>query len=119
MRDSYTLTDFMGFLIPDVKRLEQLSLEDFAEYYFGEMRGYDYWKKGVKPKCFHCMEFIEKPEELRRYYGNNLHPECFSLVFIAEYEDMSKFDRRYFGLIERLRGFRPRQLDMFGVLSVI
>jgi len=84
-----------GFRRFNYRRLLGLSDEEFAERYLGEMTRYfyehgremlqrevDMIKMGIKEGleifgCFDCHLPIESPRDLRRYYGNSLHHDCF------------------------------------------
>ncbi len=79
--EDFVARDAYGWLLTrDYKKILALSDEDFAQLHLELMRGYNWWNMNVKPDCWECSKSIERPEDLRRYYGQNLHPPCFRQV---------------------------------------
>ena len=97
----HILFSFLGVRHLDYEKIMVLSENQFAHLYLELMTEYkdkDGWW-GVKgtPGCSECNKEISGPENLRRYYGLSLHPECFKKVYengwIAKGMEKKYFDR--------------------------
>lgn len=101
--DEFTTTDIYGVPIHDYEKLDKLSDQEFALWYIAKMSRYWWWNQGIKPTCWECHQVIEKPKDLRRYCGKNLHPSCFSRIYSEEDILFNKEDRRY---LDRVAAFK-------------
>ena len=91
-----------GGLIADVVKLGQLSEDEFKEAHKNEMIDFfeSHSKQGDKlPICDGCRISIGNPERLIRYFGRNLHPDCFVGVYSGERKKLKEIDQKYFDLI--------------------
>ena len=104
LSDFQTRSNLSGGLIPDISKLEQLSKEEFREAHKNEMN--DFFRFHVDcnketPTCGECKISIGNPERLRRYFGVNLHPDCFEKVYRKERAKLLDYEKEYFDLILR------------------
>jgi len=68
----------------DFKKIVGLPDDEFERVYLATMAEYQItdglWKNEKPPTCGECTEPIVGPRDLRRYYGQSLHPGCFQVV---------------------------------------
>ena len=93
----------------DYKKFMALSDENFEEIYLKLMEEYRdehrWWQEGgIIPQCIECNKEISSPEELRRYHGNSLHPDCFGkyLEKDGKYENESDSMKQFLGRVSKL-----------------
>jgi hypothetical protein len=74
----------------DYHKIVSMSDDEFSKYYLEKMSEYKekdgWWSEGKVPACFDCNEVIQGPKDLRRFYGQCLHADCFK-----EYYESVKF----------------------------
>ena len=88
----------------DYDGLRKLSDEEFEEFYRENMNRYDCWEQGIKPQRFRCHESIESPEQMRRYIGQTLHPDCFRQTWEEERKkEINKNRMEYFDRVASIR----------------
>ena len=88
-----------------------LSDKDFEQYYLELMTEYKnkngWWNSGdpeLIPKCIKCHEIISGPEQLRRYNGRSLHPNCFRKEWDNEKRSYNNHIlKRYFDRVANLQ----------------
>jgi hypothetical protein len=91
----FSIQSVGGFGGYDFAKINDLSDEEFAERYLGEMTRYFFEHgrhlleqeaygrsvnidRGLRPiSCSDCPNPIDNPRDLRRYYGATLHHSCF------------------------------------------
>jgi len=71
---------------------QMLSDNDFSKYYLEQMLEYNLYEfrrnsQSSFRNCSNCKSVITRPEDLRRYYGMSLHPECFRKVYYPDEMD--------------------------------
>lgn len=101
-RSDFLIKDYMGLTHPNPAALETLTAEQFKNWYTEQMKQYDCWKEGKPPLCGECFEQIGSPEQMRRYNGRTLHPDCFKEVYGKQREGESEHSRRYLDLVARI-----------------
>ena len=86
-------------------KIIKLNNKDFARLYLELMNEYrdkdGWWKKNNVPNCWECHEPIDNPKNLRRYYGQSLHPNCFKKVYKREGKEKS-ITKEYFDRVANL-----------------
>lgn len=99
------LTDFVvednsGMLIYDIKKITSagLSLHDFRRKYIEEMQGF-FDNHNNLVSCSRCFAEIATPENLIRYFGNNLHFSCFTTIYGREREGLEEKARAFFDIV--------------------
>jgi hypothetical protein len=100
------LTEFVvestGHLTFDLKKISELSDEEFREKYNEEME--DYIKNhGRDARCQKCYDPIKTPSDLVRYFGVNLHSLCFLNLYKEARENLHERDRVYFDRVAQIR----------------
>jgi hypothetical protein len=105
--DTLTLGDFInddsfhsGQATLDVKRLMELSADDFVSAFRNEMRNY-VKNHGHSPRCSRCPGKVDA-EDIIRYFGENLHSACFISAYFQEREKLDEREREYFDRVVKL-----------------
>ena len=88
-----------------------LSDNDFQQFYLELMTEYKtkdgWWNPDNSesiPQCSNCRKIISGPEQLRRYHGNSLHPNCFREEWAKEGGSYNNHAlKRYFDRIAQLK----------------
>lgn len=95
-----------GLLTTDNNKLKRLKHEEFQNQrlriVIGNFLENHLNLNGHYPFCFKCQEIINKPENLIRYFGLNLHPDCFKLVYVSERGNLVGTEKDYFDLVRNL-----------------
>ena len=91
----YFIEDRNGLLTLDVLRLMELSDEDFSNWRLSEMQNY-FKNHGRNPTCSRCSVIIESPDNLVRYFGENLHSSCFMEKYKREKNNLNEGEQTYF-----------------------
>jgi len=89
----------------DIAKLMKISDNDFIEIYRREVEEY-IRNHGDMPTCLRCTLSISHPSRLIRYFGANLHPDCFLGIYQGERENLSEEERNYFDRVSKL--FAPQ-----------
>lgn len=74
----------------DFEKIIALSNQDFSRFYLELMSTYrvnGWWTEGKIPQCCECSSVISGPEQLRRYHGLSLHPDCFKKLYEKEAQE--------------------------------
>ena len=99
-----TLADFVGkYGVLDVPMLMELDDENFASVLFDESKSY-MENHGRLPCCRRCDMPVSAPENLVRYFGTNLHDNCFVELYERE-RNTSHFtdrERTYFDRVLKM-----------------
>lgn len=83
--------------------MNSLPDDEFAQAYLLSMQSYDFWSNNQKPSCFSCHDPILRPEDLRRYHGTSMHPDCFRAVYSQERDKLKDVtSKEYFNRVYRL-----------------
>ena len=76
----------------NVSLLEKESVEDLRAMLVEASRVYLEEHKKFLPnhsvQCYDCKQEVDKPENLIRYFGLNLHPDCFKKTYAGEKENI-------------------------------
>lgn len=96
--------------VNDEPKLEISSLmglfdRDFIQLYENEMQAhFDFLKSsGISGiKCSLCKERIDEPRNLIRYFGANIHRECFTDYYNLDKEKLREQERIFFDRVYSL-----------------
>ncbi len=98
----YIITDSLGRTAWNLEDLEKLSPKEFGRWYVKLMEESDWWDLSINPKCNGCHKEIEGPKEMRKYFGQSLHPDCFLEVFKAD-KNIDAHNKRYFNMVAEMK----------------
>jgi hypothetical protein len=89
----------------DLGKVMSLPNSEFYAFYTALMKSYKtiygWWDDGRIPFCTECQNVILGPQELRRYHGRSLHPNCFAKYLKSE-GNYSGEERKFFERVARL-----------------
>tara|TARA_Y100000310_G_scaffold340196_1_gene435162 strand:- start:365 stop:685 length:321 start_codon:yes stop_codon:yes gene_type:complete len=101
MVETFSVENSSGLLVADIVGLGSLSEGEFNEWYLAQMEDY-VGNRGKDPVCNGCSESVETSKDLRRYFGRNLHSDCFMDEYSRERDEVRQADRDYFDLVARI-----------------
>lgn len=106
MTNDYTIIDpRSGMPTLDVSRLMELSDKEFRKWRLEDMGTFivsHYNFSGHYPFCSECGVELRKPENLIRYFGASLNPDCFKEVYSKARDQLSENEQKYFDRVEGL-----------------
>jgi len=107
LKSSQVMFSMPGIRHLDYKKILALPDSEFAALYFEFMNEYKekdgWWGNAGIPSCSECQKNISGPEQLRRYHGRTLHPDCFKEVYSKDkFPSKDPLERRYFDRIANL-----------------
>lgn len=95
----FTVTSIHGFGVWNLEKLAELSSQEFRRRYTEDMQSYFEHHPSLTVSCHKCREQINRPSDLIRVYGTNVHVDCFRSAYKGEREICSELDARYFDLV--------------------
>jgi len=113
MKDFIIEDKVTGLLTLNLPRLEELSDTAFNKLYVEEMDSFMKFfmeKNGKNPTCSRCSNLIENPDNLVRYFGENLDLKCFKEAYSKERGGLEERETRYFDLISRVKDNVPTRI---------
>ena len=88
----------------DYKRIVELPDDNFALLYLELMSEYPLEENGKVRKCFECLKPISSVYDLRRFYGQSLHPECYRNVYEGwDKVGISEINKKFFERVLELK----------------
>jgi len=97
--EEYLLNAFSEVFF-ELEELAKMPDNEFAKWYLEKMR--IRWNEKEMPKCCDCYKQIEKPEDLRIYYGLKLHADCFKKSYALERLKKTETSRAYWDKVANL-----------------
>lgn len=86
-------------------KIDKLDDDEFIQLHLELMTEYKtqdgWWSKNKIPHCISCNLVIPGPEQMVRYHGRTLHPDCFREEWEHEKKEYPRF-RKYWDRIARL-----------------
>ncbi len=91
----------------DYRKINTLPDSDFAKLYLELMLEYNnkdgWWAGGKIPPCSHRHNGIDGPEELRRYYSQSLHQNCFLHAYASDdHEAIGTIMTKFWDMVAQL-----------------
>ena len=106
LKDFYTNTEYSIYESKlDVDSLMELFDGDFIRLQETEMQAHSDFCKGngiLEIKCDECNYLIEGPKDLVRYFGVNMHEDCFRISYPNEKRKLNEVERKYFDRVYSL-----------------
>lgn len=103
----------IDLVVIDSKALMELFDRDFKQLHENEMQAHFNFLENVKVyeiMCHQCRNLISTPNELIRYFGSNIHRNCFKDYYPKQREKIEENERIYFDRVHSLicLGLRDR-----------
>ena len=95
--NNFTFIDNYGMSYLDVASLDELSDKDFIEMQENDMQShFNFLNKCniFEVKCGQCNSLITNPNDLVRYFGENIHKICFKFYYPKDREKWMKLNKQ-------------------------